>query len=232
MYKKRIQLLDFARGIAVLLMLFYHFIFDLALFNVTSWEFMFSGPMNFLERIISWTFILVAGFSSKLSRDNLKRGAIVFACGICVSVASQFVGVTIRFGILQFLGCSMVLYGLLGHYLEKLPRFFGAIMFITLFIVTDYMYRNITVPIEWLYPLGLRSANFVSSDYFPLMPWFFLFLIGAWMASETLRSERRVWMDLSFPGWITWTGRRSLLIYLIHQPVLYPLAYVVSVIIA
>lgn len=226
MCKTRIELLDFIRGANIFVVLFYHFVYDLAMFGLVSWDFVFCTPMIVLERVSAGLFVLLAGFSSKLSRNNLRRGAEVFACGLIVALVSQFAGITIRFGVLELLGASMMLYAVVEKYIGNR----GALIPTTclpLFVGTYYMYRNLRIGTNLLYPLGLRSESFFSADYFPLMPWFFLFLIGTWLAENLLKDEQ-AWQSIKCPSIICKIGRKTLIIYMAHQIVLYPLAWLVS----
>ena len=68
--------------------------------------------------------------------------------------------------------------------------------------------------------LGFPAPSFVSSDYFPLLPWLFLFWTGFYL--YRLRPETPAVPDIRLPG-IGAIGRRSLMVYLLHQPVIYGL---------
>ena len=231
MSKKRIELLDAIRGAALYYMLYYHFIYDLALFGLVSWDFVYSGVMLALEVISASAFILLAGFSCRLSRNNLKRGIMVFLCGLLVSVGSGIAGVTIRFGVLQLLGSSMVLYAIFGKYIERLPRPVVPIISIPMFCWGFYVYRNVRVSVEWLYPIGLKGYGFASADYFPLFPWFFMFIMGAWLSKVLLGGEHKAWMDRSWPKALTVPGRHTLIVYMVHQIPLYAIAWGLSAVI-
>ena len=113
LHRSRFDILDAWRTLAIVLMAAYHFLYDLALFGVITWERMFSTPLNILERFICCSFILLAGASARFSRSNLRRGLIVLAAAVA--------GQTIRFGVLMLLGWSMVLYHFTGKLLRKLP---------------------------------------------------------------------------------------------------------------
>lgn len=71
---------------------------------------------------------------------------------------------------------------------------------------------------------GLRDPSFWSTDYFPFFPWYFLYLTGYWLnrllsAAGLLSGGRRI-LHIGLPA-VSWLGRHSLLLYLLHQPVLY-----------
>lgn len=209
-------------------MVYYHLMYDFGIFGLVSWDFVFSLPMQILERFAASLFIILAGFSSRLSSNNIKRGLVVIALGFVVAIVSGFAGEPIYFGVLHLLGSSMVIYGVFGKYFDKLPKYFIPSVCIPLFACTYYMYRNVYVAINWLFPIGLRSLNFITSDYFPLMPWFFMFLIGTWLAKMLLTGERKPWMDRRYPRAMVWLGQKSMIIYLAHQIILYPLAWLIS----
>jgi len=231
MSKKRIELLDAIRGVDIFAVIYYHFAYDLAMFGIVPWDFIWSAPMQILERTGAAIFVIMAGFSSRLSRNNLKRGVQVFLCGVVVSAGSAIAGITIRFGILQLLGSCMMLYGLFGTYLQKLPRWTIPAVSLPAFCGGYYMYRNMRFGVDWLYPLGLRGVNFTSADYFPLIPWFFAFLIGTWLGGELLKGERKPWMDKKYPKIFTVPGRHTLIIYMVHQIPLYAIAWGLAMVI-
>jgi uncharacterized membrane protein len=216
------EFLDAWRTVAILCMLVYHFLFDLMLFGILSREQMFSPGLDALQLFICCSFILLAGISSRFSRSNLRRGIMTLGAGVLVMIGGALVDQPILFGILQFLGTAMVLYGLVGKWIEKLPAAFVMAGCLLLFFVTRFWTDHVQVSASWLFPLGFRGPDFYSADYFPLLPWIFLFLFGAALGVVLRRCS---WKGLyrPFPRILTWPGRYSLLIYLFHQPVLYGL---------
>ncbi|MGI6029864.1 MAG: heparan-alpha-glucosaminide N-acetyltransferase [Candidatus Heteroscillospira sp.] len=228
MSERRIHALDAVRGLALYVMLYYHFVYDLALFGLVDWDFVFCTPMNVLERTAASVFILLAGISSRMSRNNLRRGVKVLLCAVVVELASSLAGVTIRFGVLTLLGSCMVLYGLFGKYIQKLPEFLLECVCIPAFGAGYAMYQNVFVSKKWLYPLGLRSESFVSADYFPLIPWAFMFLLGTCLGGMVLSVKRPSWLTREYPRFLTLPGRNTLIIYMLHQPVLYAIAWGIS----
>lgn len=221
----RFPLLDAWRSLALVLMVFYHFLYDLYVFGVLSRETMFCAPLNVLERFICCSFILLSGASARFSRSNLRRGLVVLLAALAVEAAAALVGQTIRFGVLMLLGSSMVLYHLVGRYLEKLPGAALAAGSLALFLLTWRWTRSVRVTVSWLYPLGFMGPGFYSADYFPLLPWAFLFFAGAAFGGWCLDHRDSRALTAPLPGPVTWPGRHSLPIYLVHQPVLYGLCY-------
>ena len=225
--KGRFDILDAWRTVAILLMLVYHFLYDLLIFGVITPQQMFSPGLNLMQKFICGSFILLAGASARFSRSNLRHGIIVLLAGIAVEIGAAVGGQTIRFGILQFMGVSMVLWHFTGKYFQKLPRWLLAAGGAMLYVLTDWWTGQVTVSVSWLYPLGFPNAAFTSADYFPLLPWFFLFLMGAALGGWCLDHRESRVLTLSLPGVLTFPGRHSLIIYLLHQPVLYGVSYLI-----
>ncbi len=225
--KGRFDILDAWRTVAILLMLVYHFLYDLLIFGVIAPQQMFSPGLNLMQKFICGSFILLAGASARFSRSNLRHGIIVLLAGISVEIGAAVGGQTIRFGILQFMGVSMVLWHFTGKHLQKLPRWLLAAGGAVLYVLTDWWTGQVTVSVSWLYPLGFPNAAFTSADYFPLLPWFFLFLMGAALGGWCLDHQENKILTAPLPGVLTFPGRHSLIIYLLHQPVLYGVSYLI-----
>ena len=233
--EKRIGFLDSARGLAVLLMVAYHAAFSLVnIFGVEIPLFHSAAVEKVAVPVFGGSFILISGICTRFSHNPLRRGLMVFSLGLLMTAATalavpQFI---IRFGILHIMGLAMVLFSFLHPALDKLPPKPAAIILGLLFLATFHLPRNylgwpgllavklpaITVP--WLYPLGLVAPGFYSSDYYPLMPWLFLFLLGSMLGvGVKARKGPQALYRLRLP-WLEAVGRRSLWIYVLHQPVI------------
>ena len=97
-----------------------------------------------------------------------------------------------------------------------------AVIGVLLFVGSWVLTARVRIEAGWLFPLGLRRADFFSADYWPLLPWAFLYLLGAALGGflpETAKPHAHL------PA-LTFLGRHSLFIYLVHQPVLYGLCWV------
>ena len=170
MNRRRFDILDAWRSLAVVLMLVYHFLFDLYIFGVMTGEQLFCAPLNLLQKFICCSFILLAGMSARFSRSNLRHGLTVLLAGVAVEFGAAVGGQTIRCGILMFLGMSMLLYHAAGKWLQKIPGPLLAAGCGVLFPLTDWWTGRTLVSVRWLYPLGFFSPGFYSADYFPPAP--------------------------------------------------------------
>ncbi len=225
--RRRFDVLDAWRTLAIVLMVAYHFLYDLYIFGVISADQLFSVPLNVLERFICCSFILLAGASARFSRNNLRHGLVVLGAGLVVEIGAAVAGQTIRFGVLMLLGSSMVLWHFLGKGLQRFPGWSVAAGSGVLFFAARWWTGRTAVSVPWLYPLGFISLGFYSADYFPLLPWFFLFLTGTALGGWCLAHRENRLLTVSLPGALTWPGRHSLIIYVLHQPVLYGISYLI-----
>ena len=219
--KKRFDILDAWRSLAIALMVIYHFLYDLALFGVITWQQMFSTPLNILQKFICCSFIFLSGACARFSRNNLRHGLMVLAAHVIVVMGAMVGGQTIRFGVLALLGSSMVIWHFAGKYLQKIPGWLLALISGILYFLTQSLTERTAVSVRWLYPLGLTAPGFSSADYFPLLPWLFLFLAGTALGGWCLKHRDNRWLTTPLPGPLTFLGRHSLIIYMIHQPILF-----------
>ena len=225
--RRRFDVLDAWRTLAIVLMVAYHFLYDLYIFGVISADQLFSAPLNVLERFICCSFILLAGASARFSRNNLSQWLVVLGAGLVVDIGAAVAGQTIRLGVLMLLGSSMVLWHFLGKGLQRFPGWSVAAGSGVLFFAARWWTGRTAVSVPWLYPLGFISLGFYSADYFPLLPWFFLFLTGTALGGWCLAHRENRLLTVSLPGALTWPGRHSLIIYVLHQPVLYGISYLI-----
>ncbi len=235
----RYALLDELRGLNLLSMIGYHACWDLIfLFGVpagcyTSW------PGWLWQQSICWVFILLSGFCLPLGHRPLRRGLIVSGAGVLVTAVTLLFMPENRviFGVLTFLGTAMLLTGVLEPLLQKVPPAAGLAVSVVLFalcypvssgwvgigswnlLLPRGLYANYFTAFFGFYPEG-----FFSTDYFPLLPWLFLFWAGYFlhfcMGRARMEPLRR-----SVCAPLGWLGRHSLVIYLLHQPVLYGTLY-------
>ena len=228
---KRILWLDGWRGLVCYLMIFYHFCFDLIIFGWQPYSITQDWPLFTLQRFIALSFIFLSGVSSHFTHSNYRRGLITLVCGAVVATVATSMGEPIQFGILQFLGCAMLLYGAIGRYVEKVPDKLAPWLWAVLYLITRVWTYTTLVEPTWLFWLGFRARGFVSADWVPILPNVFMFFLGGWFGKKlmTMDDNSRL-RTLGAPRWLTWPGQRTLIIYMLHQPVLYGLCWTASMI--
>ena len=229
-------LLDTVRGVCILSMVAYHGMYDLVdIFGLPSaW---YTGLPGYIwQQSICWTFILLSGLCWQLSRRHVKRGLLLVGCGAAITLITWLVmpSQRILYGVLNLLGLSALLLIPLDKVFRKIPAWAGLVGALLLFALTKNVSRGslgfeglvLCRPPRWLYAtdllavVGFPSPSFWSTDYFPLLPWFFLFCAGYFLWSLLDKSPRA--KELLRPGLrpLSFLGRHSLAIYLIHQPAL------------
>lgn len=213
----RIWELDFLRGIAILMMVVFHILYDLNTFYQVPILYE-QGPVYYIGKTAASLFIIVAGISCSLSRNNVKRGAKLFALGLVITLVTSLTvpGSNIFFGILHFLGTAILLYPLFKHLKPCLLLTLG-----TGIILTGFYLKRIAMPNHLLAPLGLMGPDFYSADYYPLVPWLGLFLYGVVLGKMIYREKNSLFASFPFrQNPLNTLGRHSLAIYLLHQPVI------------
>lgn len=230
----RVRVLDFLRGFSVLSMIAYHTMFDIVyMFGVDiGW---YKGTPGYIwQQSICWVFILVSGASLHYGSKTLRRGFIVLACALSVSVATIVFmpSQQVMSGILHMLGVAMLISVPLMPLLKKIPNGIGFAVCMILFLLTKTVPRGylglgdlplVDLPLAlyqtpFLFPLGFPGPGFFSADYFPLLPWLFLFFAG-YFGWGLLKGRAKLSPAGNNP--LEWAGRSSLILYMVHQPVIY-----------
>lgn len=240
--KKRLSFLDFLRGFTLLSMIAYHAVYDLVYLyhqNIPGYR----GIHGYLwQQSICWAFIWLSGFCSVLGRSSMKhqirRGLLFTGCGLLITAVTAAVmpDSIVIMGILSFFGLAVLLSALLAPLLSRIPAFVGVPLSLLLFFITrevssgflgfeglrllelpDFLYRGFPMML-----LGFPWPGFFSTDYFPLLPWIFLYWGGMYSCKllypDVSGSPRLLERSLCPP--LEALGRHTLPIYLIHQPAL------------
>jgi len=221
MSSRRIELLDAARGLCIILMIMHHTAFDLVtMLGVPQWIF-YNPLVNYLEYFFAGVFILISGVSSRFSRSNVKRGFKVILAALVITVATWRFNMIVIFGILHFLGVCMVFYGLTSKLWDKISVKAAPFLYLGLTAVSAYVLNLLNpVKITWLWFLGLWANGFYSADYFPIFPWIFVFLLGTWLGKAIKDEKLPDWFYTYKPPVLPQIGRKALLIYMLHQPII------------
>lgn len=225
--KKRIDAIDAARGLALVLMVIHHFLIDLVnLCGAPMW--IFSNPVfDVLHYIFAGLFIFLAGLCCRFSHSNLRRGVICFAIAMGITVVSSlpFIDDPIRFGVLHLLGFSMVFFALTHRAWDAIPRKAAPVFYIGMTVFTAWLVEHTSIgpAAHWLFPFGWTYRGFYTADWFPIFPWVFVFLLGTWAGLYVVEHKLPERFYTFTCPVLPQIGRKSLLIYVLHQPILYAL---------
>ncbi len=234
--KDRLHSLDFIRGIALISMILFHTCWDLSyIYGIKILQSM--GTFAYAwQQSICITFIFLSGFCFSIGKKHLKRGIIVFLSGALVTAATLIFMKqnAVVFGVLTFIGSAMIICTFAEKLLKGLhPETFFSLSFLLFLFTKDinkgyfgfYGVELLRVPsifyknIFTAY-LGFPHSSFSSTDYFSLFPWLFLFLSGYFMFRIFRKRNITIPKGKNIPA-INFIGRNTLLIYLLHQPVIY-----------
>jgi uncharacterized membrane protein len=221
----RIRAIDALRGAAICMMIVYHAAFDLNWFHMISADFNHDRFWLSFRDLIVGSFLLLVGVSLVLAsraaispRQFWRRIALVGTCAMLVTLGSYvtFPKTFISFGILH----CIVVSSILGGPLVRFPR--AALVVGIVVIVGGVAIGLPLFDLPWLNWVGLMTHKPATEDYVPLLPWFGVVLVGIsigwWLLERHLHDLRQ--MSRASPKWLTWLGRHSLLVYMIHQPIM------------
>lgn len=223
----RIIEVDLARGCAVALMIFYHFMFDLdflGIFNVGIGQ----GFWFFFPRGIGALFLLVAGISLTLSESRNKEGYVHHAKrGLLLAVAALAITAAtwiyphegfIQFGIIHLMAFS----AFIAPFFLRMGK--ANVLIGLLIIAAGVMMSGVQVDSHYLFWLGLTYPGYTALDHYPVFPWFGFVLIGIYAGATLYPGGMRRGAAPAAAGRISGIldqlGRNSLLIYLAHQPII------------
>lgn len=236
----RVAIIDIGRTIAICAMAVFHFTYDLELFGFAPQGTMASLEWRLFAQGIAGSFIFLSGISLVLgtldrpihARKYLRRLALIGFAALAVSAGTYVANgpAFVRFGILHLMFAASVL-GLLALRAPYwITGLFGAVI-VALPHITNWPLLSGT---GWLWLGLIKSPIPAMVDYTPLIPWFGVFLSGMalaqWLARQDLWPHIAGLLDPKSPRVrrLSWPGKHSLAIYLIHQPVLFGGVYLAS----
>ena len=225
---ERILWIDVIRGVSILAMITFHFAFDLMYFGFAKSDLIYQPDWRLFERMIAFSFLFIAGLSLFITHGSLinwnsfiKRYGVTAICAVLISTVTYvlFNGDMIRFGILHAISVS----GLISLLLLKLNSFFLALLAVIIFLINLIIPQPVEGDYFWQWLIYTNETPH-SLDYRPIIPWITPFILGMasyqlfkkWGLLET--SNTIIYRELSI---LSWLGRNSLIIYLIHQPILF-----------
>lgn len=239
MGKRRYFVLDNIRGITLISMILYHTMWDMRyMFGVKvpgfQWDLAYIWQQS-----ICWTFIFLSGFCWHFSKKKMQRGLFILGAGGIVTLVTLLLlpDSRIIYGVLTFLGISTLLMILLQPLCEKGNPLAGAIVTAVLF----FLFRNVnagnlgfetikvvSLPRAWYANMvttlaGFPMKGFFSTDYFSILPWFFLFQTGYFAGNLVEKYGKMPCLQGKKIPLVTWLGQHSVWVYLFHQPVIYGL---------
>ena len=225
---ERILWIDVIRGVSILAMITFHFAFDLMYFGFAKSDLIYQPDWRLFERMIAFSFLFIAGLSLFITHGSLinwnsfiKRYGVTAICAVLISTVTYvlFNSDMIRFGILHAISVS----GLISLLLLKLNSFFLALLAVIIFLINLIIPQPVEGDYFWQWLIYTNETPH-SLDYRPIIPWITPFILGMasyqlfkkWGLLET--SNTIIYRELSI---LSWLGRNSLIIYLIHQPILF-----------
>jgi uncharacterized membrane protein len=231
--------IDLLRGLAIIFMILFHFLYDLNFFLNTNYD-LNQGLFFYIGRLSAILFVFIAGLSlhisysrvyNDLSKNEIilkffKRGIKIFILGIIISIIT-FLYIPngfIIFGVLHFIGISIILWIFFVRF--RVYNFIFGIIF----IILGFYFRTTSFGNIFLLPFGFIPDNIWTIDYFPLFPWFGIILIGSAFGNIFYPNFKRYFEinDFSnnfFVKKFCFLGRNSLIIYFFHQPIIIALLF-------
>ena len=225
---ERILWIDVIRGVSILAMITFHFAFDLMYFGFAKSDLIYQPDWRLFERMIAFSFLFIAGLSLFITHGSLikwnsfiKRYGVTAICAVLISTVTYvlFNSDMIRFGILHAISVS----GLISLLLLRLNSFFLALLAVIIFLINLIIPQPVEGDYFWQWLIYTNETPH-SLDYRPIIPWITPFILGMasyqlfkkWGLLET--NKIIIYRELSI---LSWLGRNSLIIYLIHQPILF-----------
>lgn len=231
---RRIPLPDAARGLALIAMATYHLSWDLEYFGYLEPGTATHGFLKYYARGIASSFLFLVGFSLVLAHVHGvrwkpfgKRLGVIALCAAAITVVTLYIfpDAPIYFGILHAIAAG----SLIGLAFLRVPVIVTLATAVAVFLAPHYL-RSPLFDSLWLQWVGLSETPHRSNDYVPLLPWFAPVLVGIAAGRLSIHynllDKMAEWRRM--PKALMWAGRHSLSFYLIHQPVLIALVYLVS----
>jgi len=233
---ERLFEIDFLRGIAIILMIIFHFFYLLDYFQIQPFN-MHDGVFLIFARTAEIIFLTLVGISlyishTKTLQDNkpllnfykkhLYRGFIVLMYGFLITLITKiFIPDNyVLFGILHLIGLSIIILSPLVEF-PKLQLIVTLLIFFLSPIIT-----SIQSSISFLLIFGVKVLDNtlpLSIDYFPIFPWVGFITLGMLIGKLIYKNNLKPVFHINAlikQLQIHWLGKHSLVIYLLHIPIL------------
>lgn len=233
--RQRYWEIDTLRGVAIVMMVTFHLMWDFVAFRIMPDVVLYAGFWKYFQRTTAISFLLLVGVSLTISYRRARerqpagerlfpkffwRGLRIFGIGMGFTLFAWATGFGyVHFGILHLIGSAIILaYPLLTY------RWLNLLWWAVLFAVGGTI-RHTYLPHNWLDWLGFHTRFYAPLDYFPLIPWLGVILLGVAIGNTVYTPQGRILPLPDYSSWLPvyllqWLGRHSLLIYVIHQPLL------------
>jgi uncharacterized membrane protein len=223
---QRLTELDVLRGIALVLMVYFHLIWSMH--ELFGYQVFYSSWINFyIGKISAILFILISGIVFSFSSSWVKRFVLLASISMGITIVTYLFDPTafVKFGILHFLALS----SLVALLFQNIHKYLLLLIWIAI-LLTWFLIPYVHVQSDVLFFLWFVSPSFQSTDYYPLLPRFGIYLIGMGLAKILYVSRKNLlWSLLDFAP-LQFVGRNTLLIYLIHQPIIILVLYMISLV--
>ena len=246
--------IDALRGVAIIMMIIFHFLWNLKYFGYVNFD-IYSGFWGIFQVATAGLFLLLAGVVVTISAENhaknykkhfILRGGFIFACGLLVSAATYiiFPQEFVYFGILHLIGVSIILSIPIAKLTGK--KILIPLVLALIVIILPRIINLQSLGLNYLVWVGL-STPYQSIDFEPIFPWFGAFLIGIFLGNLLYSKGKRafslkentsfvskslgpksLWYKSFVSKKLQFLGRHSLIIYLLHQVVLFGAVYLFS----
>lgn len=225
---KRFPAVDAYRGLAIAGVVVFHLVWDLEFAGFVSG--LADHPVWLaFGRSLAGSFMLLVGVGLALAsrskmrwRSYLKRLAKILAAAATITVASYFVfpQTFIYFGILH----SIAVATLLGTAFMRSPIWLCLLAGVCI-LIAPMLWQSAMFDSRWTAWIGFSSVVPPSNDFVPVFPWSGLTLFGLGIARAVLDGGGTSTLASAVPKWmhsekIVWLGRNSLVVYLLHQPIM------------
>ena len=242
----RYLLLDGIRGFAVICMVFFHAFYtcyDIFELEFTGKLIQFFTPA---EPFFAAGFIFISGMCGNFSKNPWRRTVILLGVACALSGVTYFItskfgfDCFVVFGIIHLLAVCWLVLSAIKPVVLRFPPFLGVVinaLLTALFYNAERGYLGFgslkyALPSSlysgnFLWILGFPSKEFSSADYFPLLPWIFIFFAGFFFCRMFKNGLPALFKKDPIPPF-SFVGRHALVIYLAHQPIIFLLGELIK----
>ncbi len=247
LHSERAFELDALRGLAVIMMILHHFIYDLRyifMLDVFAWQ----DSILFIDWVRApfvFIFLFVSGVCCSFSKNNFIRAAKMAAVAFLFSLVFFIVSIVshselyVYFNVLHLLALGTLLYAILSFIEKKCSfKWVNAILILSgiLFLWLSYPLSKLPETLQpLLVPLSEKFAKELGmADYMPMVPWFGMFLLGALFGRLYYKNRKTLFLKSAEKRRLAtrpfeFVGRNALLFYLLHQPIMIGFLYLLRI---